>query len=74
MIAMIELLVVCCRKKAPGVLASRQEWNSRRVVGEGLYIDDKARICDDTLLALFSRDFAATYLLGSRAVFHHNWP
>lgn len=25
MIAMIELLVICCRRKAPGVLASRQE-------------------------------------------------
>lgn len=51
---------MCSRAGADGT--------AERVVGEGLYNDDKARICEDILLALFSRDFAVTYLLGSGAV------
>ena len=38
------------------------------VVREARYIDDKARICEETLLVLFSGGFAALSLLGSRAV------
>ena len=46
----------------------RWEWSSGRVVGGGLYNDKKGRICEDTLLALFDRNFAACSL-ESRAVF-----
>lgn len=45
-----------------------------RVVGVGIYDGEEARICADTLLALFNMDIVAVYLLGFEEQAHHDWP
>ena len=63
MTATTELLSV--GEKALDTVANRGACNIGSVVEEGRYNDDKARICDDTLLALFTGDFAAMFVLES---------
>ena len=57
-----------------GGQAGMNDRHSGRVVGEGLYIDDNARICEYTLLALFGQGVLQRHVyLGSRVVTSIDW-